>query len=427
MEAFAAALNIAIPVFIALIVVEWLVSRHRGVQVYDWMDTISSLSSGMSNILKSVLGLTVTVISYEWLETQYGLFEMELSWWHFVVVFIAKDFAGYWVHRFEHEINVLWNRHIIHHSSEEFNLACALRQSISEVLGLIAILVLPLALLGIPFEAFAIVAPIHLFLQFWYHTQLIDKMGPLERVLVTPSHHRVHHAINADYIDKNYAQIFIVWDKLFGTFQPELEALRPVYGVKRQVKTWNPVFINFQHLALLIRDAWRTKNWSDKLRIWFMPTGWRPADVKERFPLETVWVPEEMVKYRTEHPVWVKLYFTFRLLINLAMMLTLFNVLADLSAMLALLVGAYLILDIFAFTSAMDKYKPALIFDWAKSVFAFYLLIFYGVWDLIGAYEPFFAWSIALFLVATPWMTSFSVRDTSQEGGKNFVFSRNDS
>lgn len=427
MESFAAALNIAIPVFLFLIGIEWFVSRYKGVEVYDSMDTISSLSSGMSNITKSVLGLTVSIISYEWLETNYGIWQMNLQWWHFLVVFMAKDFAGYWVHRLEHVVNIFWNRHIIHHSSEEFNLACALRQSVSEVIGLIGLLVLPLALIGIPFEAYAIVAPIHLFLQFWYHTRLIDKMGPLEAFLVTPSHHRVHHAINPEYIDKNYAQIFIVWDKLFGTFQPELEELKPVYGVKRQVKTWNPVFINFQHLALLIRDAWRTKNWKDKFKIWFMPTGWRPEDVKERFPLEVVQVPEKMVKYRTDHPTWAKLYFSFRLLFNLSIMLILFNSLADLAPILVLLIGAYLILDILAFTSAMDKFKPALIFDWVKSFFALYLLIFFGLWDVLNVYEPVLAWAIAFLLAVTPWITAISIRNTDREPRKNFVFSRNDS
>ncbi|HRN58010.1 MAG TPA: sterol desaturase family protein, partial [Agriterribacter sp.] len=128
-------------------------------------------------------------------------------------------------------------------------------------------------------------APLHLFAQFWYHTQHIGTMGVLEKIIVTPSHHRVHHAINKEYIDKNYGQIFIVWDKWFGTYQPELEHIKPVYGITRPVQTWNPIKINFQHLWLLIQHAWRTKSRKDKWRIWLMPTGWRPADVVEKHPV----------------------------------------------------------------------------------------------------------------------------------------------
>ena len=132
---------------------------------------------------------------------------------------------GYWSHRWNHKINLFWNRHVIHHSSEEFNLSCALRQNISAIVGVYFFLYIPLALLGVPTRVIALVAPIHLFSQFWYHTRLIDRLGVLEYVIVTPSHHRVHHAINDEYLDKNFSEIFIVWDKLFGTFQEELPSV----------------------------------------------------------------------------------------------------------------------------------------------------------------------------------------------------------
>lgn len=157
---------------------------------------ISSLGSGISNIVKDVLGLTIIIVTYEWLVTRVSLFKIENVWYVYFLAFIAKDFAGYWIHRLEHTINFLWNRHIIHHSSEEFNLSCALRQSISEVFSFVSIFLLPAALIGIPAEVISVIVPIQLFAQFWYHTRLIHKMGVLEYVLVTPSHHRVHHAIN---------------------------------------------------------------------------------------------------------------------------------------------------------------------------------------------------------------------------------------
>ena len=203
-----------------------------------------------------------------------------------MIAFITEDFAGYWIHRLNHRINIFWNRHIIHHSSEEYNLSCALRQSISNNFKFAAVFLIPAALLGIPPYLFAIISPVHLFMQFWYHTRLIDKMGWLEYILVTPSHHRVHHAINPEYIDKNYSQIFIIWDKLFGTFQPEEKSIPPVYGILRPAHTWNPVIINFKHLCQILKDAYHANSFMDKIRIWFMPLGWRPNDVKDKFPLE---------------------------------------------------------------------------------------------------------------------------------------------
>ena len=138
-------------------------------------------------------------------------------------------------------MNIFWNRHVIHHSSEEFNLSCALRQSISETIHFSALLMIPAAILGIPSHIFSILAPIHLFMQFWYHTRIIGSLGFLEKFIVTPSHHRVHHAINSEYLDKNYGQILIIWDKMFGSFQKELKDVEPIYGILRPAKTWNPI------------------------------------------------------------------------------------------------------------------------------------------------------------------------------------------
>ena len=136
--------------------------------------------------------------------------------------------------------------------------------------------------------AIAIIAPIHLFLQFWYHTQHIGKLGILEYFLVTPSQHRVHHAINPIYIDKNLGAIFCVWDRWFGTFQEELDDEPPVYGVLKPVSTWNPILINFTHLWGLILDFFRTKSLKEKLLLWFMPTGYRPKDVIDKYPINKI-------------------------------------------------------------------------------------------------------------------------------------------
>ena len=230
MEAYAAVLTYAIPGFVILIIIEYLASRILGKDVNRSLDTISSLSSGMTNTLKDMLGLAVVIVSYSWMVEYLAIFKIDSTLWLYITCFILVDFASYWSHRFNHEINLMWNRHIVHHSSEEFNLSCALRQSISGIVGVYFFLYIPMAIVGIPVAIVAVVAPLHLFAQFWYHTRLINRMGILEHIIVTPSHHRVHHAINPEYIDKNYAAIFIIWDKLFGTFKEEDPNIAPVYG-----------------------------------------------------------------------------------------------------------------------------------------------------------------------------------------------------
>lgn len=284
MVLYAQALSYAIPAFVFLIVLEAVAARIMGVHINRGMDVIASLSSGVTNILKSLLGLSVAIVSYRWMEERIGYFEIPSTFGMYVAAFICMDFAGYWSHRFNHMVNLFWNRHVVHHSSEEFNLSCALRQEMSAFVGIYFFLYVPMAFLGVPPEIVAVIAPVQLFAQFWYHTRLIGRMGFLEHILVTPSHHRVHHAINEIYLDKNLSQIFIIWDKLFGTFQEELEEEPPIYGTLTPANSWNPVIINFSHAWRLAQDAWHAGSWWDKIRIWFMPLGWRPADVVERYP-----------------------------------------------------------------------------------------------------------------------------------------------
>ena len=354
MQEYARILNYAIPFFLILIALEYGVSMLMHKQVNRLFDTISSLSSGITNVIKDVLGLSIVIISYGWLVDHLAIYHIQSTILTYVLAFIGIDFAGYWIHRWSHEINVFWNRHIIHHSSEEFNLSCALRQSVSEIFALFTFTYIPMAILGIPAQVVAIVAPIQLFAQFWYHTRLIHKMGWLEYILVTPSHHRVHHAINPEYMDKNYSQIFIIWDKLFGTFQPEKEEIPVVYGVTRAVHTWNPWIINYQHLWLLISDAWRTKSWLDKLKIWVMPTGWRPADVSTSFPVPYTKEIYLRNKYDTIASPLFKAWAVGQLLITLLLMMFLFNNIGTIPFSSVLLYGLFLFVNIFAYTSLMD-------------------------------------------------------------------------
>lgn len=388
MEIYAAFLAYAIPGFVALIILEYVFSKWKGMEVNRSMDTISSLSSGMTNTLKDILGLSIVIISYSWMVEHVALFTIKSTVGLYILAFILIDFAAYWSHRFNHEINIMWNRHIVHHSSEEFNLSCALRQSISGIIGVYFFLYIPMAIVGIPAQVVALLAPLHLFAQFWYHTRLINRMGFLERILVTPSHHRVHHAINPEYIDKNYAAIFILWDKWFGTFQEEREDIPPVYGVKKQVKTWNPFVINYQHMWGIIKDTWRTKNIWDKVRIWFMPTGWRPQDVKEKYPIKIVEDVYAMEKYEPSASGLLKAWSWFQLIINNLLLYYILIRIADYSfgdiAMYMLFVG----LSIFAYTSLMDKNVINIPFEVIKAILGATLIIRIGSWYGLDQYIP---------------------------------------
>ncbi|NQZ78348.1 MAG: sterol desaturase family protein, partial [Ekhidna sp.] len=328
----------------------------------------------------------------------------------FVLAFVGKDFAGYWTHRFEHRINWLWNRHIIHHSSEEFNLACALRQSISEIVFYFTFLLLPLALLGVPAEVFAIVAPIHLFAQFWYHTRYIGKMGWLEKVIVTPSHHRVHHAINPEYLDKNFSQIFIFWDKLFGTFQEELDDIPCVYGVKRPVKTWNPILINFQHAWLVITDAWRTKRWKDKLRVWFMPTGWRPEDVAKKYPIKIIDDPYSQIKYMTPSSIWLRGWSYLQLFMVLFMALFLFNSLDKIPFEMSLMYAAFIFFSVYSYTTLMDLKKHAVGIELVRSVWGLGVIYYTGDWSHMSSIASWFPFVIAGYFLISLFVVAAFVR-----------------
>jgi sterol desaturase/sphingolipid hydroxylase (fatty acid hydroxylase superfamily) len=380
METYGKILLIAMPIFLILVLFEKWYGWKTGKDTVRIMDMISSLSSGVTNVTKDVLGLSFAIISYGWMYENLALIHIQENIWVYIIAFLALDFSGYCIHRIQHTTNVFWNAHIIHHSSEEFNLACALRQSISVFFRIFTFFLLPAALLGVPGNVIAIVAPLHLFIQFWYHTQLIGKMGFLEKIIVTPSHHRVHHAINPEYIDKNYSQVFIIWDKMFGTFQEEQDHIPPVYGITRPVATWNPVKINFQHMFLLISDAWRTKNWNDKFRIWFMPTGWRPADVAEKYPVYKIEDVYDFEKYNPSSSKALQTWSFIQLFILLGFISYLFGNLASIGSPGIFLYGLFIFAYIYAMTELMDGNPMAYVWEGIKLLIGVYLIINTNGW-----------------------------------------------
>ncbi|RYD77731.1 MAG: sterol desaturase family protein [Sphingobacteriales bacterium] len=387
MEAYGKILLIAMPAFLLLVLFEKWYGWRKGRDTVRSMDMISSLTSGVTNVTKDVLGISIALISYEWLVSKIAITNIGTYWYTYVIVFIVLDFAGYAVHALNHKVNFFWNAHIIHHSSEEFNLACALRQSVSVFVKLFVILLLPAALLGIDPIVIAVVAPLHLFAQFWYHTQHIGKMGFLEKIIVTPSHHRVHHAMNMEYMDKNYGQIFIFWDKWFGTFQEEKEDIPPVYGVTRPVRTWNPIKINFQHLWLLITDAWRAKNWKDKFSIWFKPTGWRPADVAQNYPVHKIEDVYDFEKYDTSFSKPLLVWTWVQLIMLLLFVSYLFGNIASIGLPNIFVYGGFLFLFVYALTDMMDNSRHAWIWEALKFILGISIILYSGDWFGASVYS----------------------------------------
>lgn len=409
MEEYGKILLIAMPLFLVLIIVEKIYGVYKGEDSVPIMDSVSSVSSGITNAVKDVLGLSITFISYEWMVSKIAVFHLEANIVTYLVAFVIIDFYGYWTHRIAHQVNFFWNKHAIHHSSEEFNLACALRQTVSSFVNLFTFLLIPAAIIGVPTAVIVITLPIQLFLQFWYHTKHIKKMGFLEHILVTPSHHRVHHAINPEYIDKNHSQIFIIWDKLFNTFQKELEAVPPVYGITRPAQTWNPIRINFQHLGLLISDAWRAENWKDKFTIWFKPTGWRPENFEEKYPVNKITNVYAFEKYETEASIKLVYWSVFQALISLLFVSFLFNYIAVIGLPSIFIYGLFIFLTIYSYTELMDESQFSVYWEIVRFLFGLGIMYYFGDWFGLNSLFPMGSYIIISYLLLSLAMSIYFV------------------
>lgn len=274
----------ATPVFGFAILAEWLYGLRTGHNTYRVNDSISSLFLGILNQTRRFVTLGVGGYVYH-LVTQYASLPLlDASHWStWLLAMLVYDFCYYWLHRLGHERSILWAAHVAHHQSEDYNLTTALRQtSTGFLLGWL--FYLPMYLLGIPAWVVVTVGSISLLYQFWVHTEHVPKLGWLEWLLVTPSNHRVHHAQNTVYLDRNYGGILILWDRLFGTFQEELPEEPCIYGIRGALHSWNPVKALTHIYGDMCLDSWRATHWADKLRVWVARTGWRPADVESRWP-----------------------------------------------------------------------------------------------------------------------------------------------
>ncbi|MEO1031392.1 sterol desaturase family protein [Winogradskyella sp.] len=269
----------AIPFFILAMALELYVTTRaqlKHVKGYETKDALASISMGLGNVILGFASKAVVLLAFFWVYDNFKLFETPITWWSFALLFFADDLSYYWFHRISHECRLFWASHVVHHSSQHYNLSTALRQTWSGSFYTF-IFWLWLPLLGFHPAMIMLQMSISLLYQFWIHTEAIDKMPRwFEAVFNTPSHHRVHHGSNPIYLDRNHAGILIIWDKFFGTFQPELKEEKVTYGLVKNIKTFNPVKIAFMEWLYMFRDALTgRKTLKERLSYFIKPPGWK--------------------------------------------------------------------------------------------------------------------------------------------------------
>jgi len=330
----------AIPVFCFFILVEAWVSYRRNLGAYHFHDAITSLNIGLISEIFRGLQKLLTVLVYGAVVAKIGIFQFDsrspLVW---ILAFFLYDFFYYWAHRAGHEVNLLWAAHVVHHSSEEFNLSTALRQSSTNTV-FYWVFYLPMALLGIPVTVFAITVLVSLLYQYWIHTRLIPKLGWFEWVFNTPSHHRVHHGQNKYCIDKNYAATLIIWDRMFGTFEEEREAEPVVYGVLTPLHSWDPVWANFKNYLHIGKGLFSMPGWKSKLMLVFGPPGWSPQAGPAM-----VFDPASFRRFDTPAPPWQRAYGALSCFMTLLMLVHWLMLGADLPVAWRAAYGAVIIVN----------------------------------------------------------------------------------
>ncbi|MEH0155437.1 sterol desaturase family protein [Limibacter armeniacum] len=310
---------ISAPIILGLLVIEIIYCFIKGNGYYKFQDTVANVGTAIGNQCVNLVVAAVIYQSFGYLFDNFAMWEIPTTWWSLAILLILIDFLFYWFHRVGHTINIFWAAHMPHHSSEEMNLGVGLRASVTQRLFAFSVF-WPLPLLGFTPDAIYSMVALHLLGSYWHHTRVIKKLGWFEKWFNSPSHHRVHHGVNPQYIDKNFGEFLIIWDKMFGTFEPEVEEV--CYGVTHPPKTWDPTNIYFQYWKELAIDAAKAPRFIDKIKIWFMPLGWRPKGMENEG--ETVagigYTLSEQVKFQTKQFRKSKPYLIFHIVLAMMFM-----------------------------------------------------------------------------------------------------------
>jgi len=269
--------QLAVPAFTILILAEMIIGWKNGRARYEGKDTMTSMLMGLGSTVAGALTATFYVGLAYWVWTTFQIFDFGAAWWVFVLAFVLDDFAYYWFHRLSHRMRWMWAAHVIHHSSQHYNLSTALRQTWTGAFTPAILIRMPIFMIGIEPAIVFFCAGLNLLYQFWIHTEAIDKMPRwFEYLLNTPSHHRVHHANNPRYLDANYAGVFMVWDRMFGSYIPERKEEPCRYGLVTDLGTFNPLRVAVHEWVGIFSDIWSAKRWKDRALFLLAPPGWTP-------------------------------------------------------------------------------------------------------------------------------------------------------
>ncbi len=380
----------AIPVFLAAMLLELWLARRRGRDVYRTADAMTSLHMGVLSQIVAVFAVGLNIGIYAAIEANFSLFKLDAtSPWVWAAGLLFYDFLYYWKHRAGHEVHVMWAAHVVHHSSEDYNLSTALRQSASDAL-LNWLFYVPMALLGFPVLVYVVVGLIDLLYQFWPHTQLIGKLGWFDRVFVSPSNHRVHHGQNDYCLDRNYGGILIIWDRMFGTFAEERDDEPVVYGVRNPLHSWDPLWGNLQVYAQIGRGVRDTPGLGPKLKRILAGPGWQPAGSTEHPAFEA----QRFARYETPASPALRRYAMLAFGISTAL-LTHFLIAAPVLATTAALVyGLVMLLGMLALGDLLGGHRGAALRELLRLLLVLGMLVF-GYW-----FTPVALWAQALAGIA---------------------------
>lgn len=402
---------LSIPVFFVLILVELIYDavqrKKKNKGSYRLNDAFTNISCGIidqaTGVFAKVFTIGIYALVYELL-VNVTPWSMPSNWATWILCFFAVDLAYYWSHRLSHEINLFWTGHVVHHQSEDYNLSVALRQGAFQKVLMLWVY-LPLAAIGFPTEWFVISIGLNLLYQFWIHTEYVEKMGWLEYILNTPSHHRVHHGRNPKYIDKNHAGVFIIWDRMFGTFKEEEE--RPTYGITRPLNTFNPVMAHVQPFTDLWRDARSIPGWGDRLRYLFAPPGWYPESMGGfKAPPE---LTGDEIKYDRQLPLGVNIYLLVQYAVVVgftSVFLFTFQAYSDAVNVIFL---ALVLFHVFGLGQMFDKRKSARVFESARQG----VMILASLWIAFILEQQIFGFAVLIAsLIGTAWFIALWSRNS---------------
>jgi alkylglycerol monooxygenase len=366
------------PVFFLLIAIEAVAARLMRRQVYHLSDALSSIGLGVLSQITGVFMGLLRIGFYALALEHIALIHLSArDPWVWLSGVLLYDLCYYWLHRAGHQVNLLWAAHVVHHQSEDYNLSTALRQTSSGVL-LGWVFYLPMALLGYPLKVFVVVSLIDLLYQFWIHTELIGSLGWFDRVFASPSNHRVHHAVNQRYLDRNYGGILILWDRVFGTFEPERADEPCVYGTRSPLRSFNPLWANLEVYARSWRDCARAVTWRERAAIWLKPPGWQSEQMAARFPGPSFDL--NRAPFRPQLRALSALYAVVQFTLVLLLSVYFLDYQKTAPVTVALTACAYLALALFTLGAWLEQRHLAALWEGARVGLTAVVVVMYAAW-----------------------------------------------